>query len=101
MTRILLFSLFLVCYSTLRSQTPFTPSDAFLKWDAISNQSNKAQVVRVQIEDGSTEILLPEGTYQNLTLDDEAAFLAYQVAIRKRPVTTAVRAPATSGSCNH
>lgn len=59
--------------------TVYDSEEPFLKWDAISNQSNKAQVVRVQIEDGSTEILLPEGTYQNLTLDDEAAFLAYQV----------------------
>lgn len=59
--------------------TVYDSEEPFLKWDAIGNQSNKTQVVQVQADDGSTETLLPEGTYQNLTLDDEAEFLAYQV----------------------
>lgn len=64
------------------TEGPITVYDSeapFLKWDAIGNQSNKSQVVRVQVDNGNTEIILPEGIYQNLTLDDEAEFLAYQV----------------------
>jgi len=59
--------------------TVYDSEEPFLKWDAIGNQSNKSQVVQIQVADGSIETLLPEGTYQNLTLDDEAEFLAYQV----------------------
>jgi len=59
--------------------TVYDSEEPFLKWDAIGNQSSKTQVVQIRVDDGSTEILLPEGTYQNLILDDDAGFSAYQV----------------------
>ncbi|NRB61591.1 MAG: S9 family peptidase [Saprospiraceae bacterium] len=59
--------------------TVYNAEEPFLKWDAISNQNNKAKVVRIQVDNGEITSLLPEGIYQNLTLDDEAEFLAYQV----------------------
>lgn len=64
------------------TEGPITVYDAeepFLKWDAIANHERKSQIVQVQVADGEVRLLLPEGIYQDLTLDDEGDFLVYQV----------------------
>lgn len=64
------------------TEGPITVYDAeepFLKWDAIANQERKTQVMQVQVADGEARLILPEGIYQDLTLDDAGDFLVYQV----------------------
>ena len=58
--------------------TVYDSEEPFLKWDALGVHEDQQLIAQVQLRDGTIEVLLPEGSYSNLRLDQQAEFLVYR-----------------------
>lgn len=59
--------------------------EPFLKWDAISNQTQLLIPARVNLRDGSVQELLPEERYSQLRVAEDNTFITYVIT---RPLKT-------------
>jgi dipeptidyl aminopeptidase/acylaminoacyl peptidase len=63
--------------ATIGPVTVYDGSEPFLKWDAIGNRNALAKVMKVHINSGKMEELLPEGNYQGLYPSADGQWLIF------------------------
>ncbi len=61
--------------------TVYDSEEPFLKWDALGNHEDLTVIAKVNIENGNTSTLLPEGDYSGIRIDKQGNFLVYQQTI--------------------
>lgn len=61
--------------------TIYDSEEPFLKWDALGNHEDLNIIASVNIANGNTTNILPEGDYSNLRVDKQGSFLVYQQTI--------------------